>query len=140
MSSENDKILYQLETDIKYLSKFIDEYKDSSANFSKSLELLNNNLNVLKLKTQGQLSDVTNDVETIQTRVAVIEKSLVSIDSTISSNFFNDIDFKKGLFILAVLLSLVGSPTLLDEYLGKDTGDSVDRLIELLQKNETPTP
>ena len=158
---ELERAIANIKADITVLERTVDTLRKKDENIEEKVTTSASDIMQMKLSLNTDFNRVNQDVQLLKRDVSNLNKDVTSLASCthtieekvdgISNNgllsFTSDLDLKKTLTIIFLLVSLLTSPSLVSQWLlnseGSDSDVKLDKLIELLedaQPPETPVP
>ena len=145
-----ERQLAALKADVTILENTVNSLKEVDISISRKVDASENSLVEIKMgltsdfskvntdihKVRQELIGLTKEVSVITTHVESMEEKVSSISHNSLLEFTSEMDFKKILTIIVVIISIVTSPSVVGSFLepgDKTSSERLDKLIELLE-------
>lgn len=151
-----ERAIANIKADITVLERTVETLKEKDGNIEERISTSQSDIMQMKLSLNTDFNRVNQDIQLVKRDVANLNKDVTSLASCshaieekvdgISNNgllsFTSDLDLKKTLTIIFLLVSLITSPSLVSQWLfnseGTEAEVKLDKLIELLEDAQTP--
>lgn len=150
---ELEKAVAQLKADINFLEQTVETLKNNDGKLTDSVGNVTREMMELKISINNKfnnlyldISRVTSDMSQIRTDFTKLGQGVERVESNVSKvsknsllEFTSDLDLKKTISLILIILSLVSSPSLITSWLSSSetpSSDKLDILIELLQEDK----
>lgn len=93
-------------------------------------------------KMDESVDSIKSQVTVLDGSVNEVKRFMEKLSSNVFLQFTNDIDLKKLISIILVVSTAISSPTIVSSWLNNSTpseeNEKIEKIIELLEKNEQP--
>ena len=138
-----------IKANILILEKSLETLKDKDEEITDTVRKSQDSIIQMKLDYSQEfqsihhnLANIDKDFNEVQKDIMKLSTCVDNLEKSLSSNnllsFTSELDIKKVLVILSILLTLISSPGIVTQWLtaNSGSGEKLDKLIELLESNE----
>lgn len=142
---ELELMVMELKADVAILKTRFDMVREQSSKLEGSLESESKDFVDMKLELSTKFSHVENDLNNLASTVQRLSTTLKELSARIEAlanntflNFFSEFNIRKLVALIALIVSLVSSPTLITNYISKPADTSSEKLDELIKLLSEP--
>ncbi len=146
-----ERAVAKLKADVSIIENSIDHLKSKDTSIENKLDTSRNDLVEMKMNMHSDIGKVSQDVEFVKRDLSALYQDVSSLTScthiieekvdAISNNgflsFTSDMDLKKTVTLIAVLISILTSPSLITSFFddSQESDVRIEKLIQLLEQS-----